>query len=287
MHPKVSIILPNFNHQLFLKERLDSIFNQTFQDFEVIVLDDASTDGSMIILNEYKNHPKVFQFIINKKNSGSPFKQWKKGMQLARGEYIWIAETDDYADENFLETQTNKINSNVAIVAKTITVDGTIVTKNEVFHPIFKNNTSICTLNGNDFFTSPIKNVSCIIFKKPSEEELENMNFDIYFYMGDQVFYYQYFKNKTISFNPDTKSYYRKSTSSVSSINPKKGINYFKKYFDEHVQFAKFIELEMGRQKKIQYLKKHYRKIKNRTSVSQRINLKYLSIAINYYLETI
>ena len=101
--PKVSIIVPNYNHAKFLKQRLESIFNQTFQNFEVILLDDCSNDNSIEILNEYIKNPKVSHFIKNKKNSGSTFKQWKKGLELAKGEYIWIAESDDWADVKFLE----------------------------------------------------------------------------------------------------------------------------------------------------------------------------------------
>jgi len=103
MKTKVSIIVPNYNHAQFLQQRLDSIFNQSFQDFEVILLDDCSTDYSLQVLNKYKNHPKVSQFVVNKKNSGSPFVQWKKGINLAKGEFIWIAESDDYCELDFLE----------------------------------------------------------------------------------------------------------------------------------------------------------------------------------------
>ncbi|WNH11623.1 glycosyltransferase family 2 protein [Thalassobellus suaedae] len=104
MNPKVSIIIPNYNHALFLQERLDSVFNQTFQDFEVILLDDASTDGSVDLLNQYKDHPKVSHVVMNNENSGSPFKQWQRGIELAKGDYIWIAESDDYCELNFLES---------------------------------------------------------------------------------------------------------------------------------------------------------------------------------------
>jgi len=100
----VSIIVPSYNHGNFLKQRLESIFNQTFQDFEVILLDDASQDISVRILSEYSDHPKVSHLVINKKNSGSPFKQWKKGIKLSKGDYIWIAESDDNCDPNFLNS---------------------------------------------------------------------------------------------------------------------------------------------------------------------------------------
>lgn len=103
MNPKVSIIIPNYNHAPYLQERLDTVFNQTFQDFEVILLDDASTDDSRDILKNYAKHPKVSHYIVNEENSGSPFKQWQKGIALAKGEYIWIAESDDYCEVTFLE----------------------------------------------------------------------------------------------------------------------------------------------------------------------------------------
>lgn len=103
MNPKISVIVPNYNHAPFLKERIDSILNQTYQDFELILLDDCSTDSSRVVLDEYRNNPKVASIVYNIKNSGSPFAQWRKGVEMAKGEWIWIAESDDVADINFLQ----------------------------------------------------------------------------------------------------------------------------------------------------------------------------------------
>jgi glycosyltransferase involved in cell wall biosynthesis len=100
--PRVSVVVPNYNHAPFLRQRLDSIVGQTFQDFELILLDDCSTDESRSIISECAKDPRV-RIEFNDVNSGSSFKQWKKGIELARGEYIWVAESDDYADERLLE----------------------------------------------------------------------------------------------------------------------------------------------------------------------------------------
>ena len=100
--PNVSVIVPNYNHARFLRQRLDSILAQSFQDFELILLDDCSTDDSRTILKEYARGPRV-RLELNEANSGSPFKQWNKGVRLAQGRYVWIAESDDYADTRFLE----------------------------------------------------------------------------------------------------------------------------------------------------------------------------------------
>lgn len=100
--PKVSIIIPNYNHARFVKQRIESVLNQIFQDFELILLDDCSADNSKLVMEEYSKHPKVSTIVCNEKNSGSPFIQWKKGIDLARGEFIWIAESDDWAEPTFL-----------------------------------------------------------------------------------------------------------------------------------------------------------------------------------------
>ena len=99
----VSVIVPNYNHARFLDERIQSILNQTYQNFELIFLDDKSTDNSLDIINKYKNDPHVSHIVINEENSGSPFKQWNKGFKLAKGELIWIAESDDSCSPFFLE----------------------------------------------------------------------------------------------------------------------------------------------------------------------------------------
>ena len=103
MTPIVSVVIPNYNYARYLDERINSILNQTFSDFEIILLDDASTDNSIEIIDKYKNNPLVSHCIVNKENSGYVFHQWEKGINLARGKYIWIAESDDLATLDFLE----------------------------------------------------------------------------------------------------------------------------------------------------------------------------------------
>ena len=100
---KVSVVVPNFNHARFLRRRLDSILEQSYQDFEIILLDDASTDESPAILTEYAGNPRVTALLINALNSGSSFQQWDRGVSRAQGDYVWIAESDDWCLPNFLE----------------------------------------------------------------------------------------------------------------------------------------------------------------------------------------
>jgi glycosyltransferase involved in cell wall biosynthesis len=101
--PKVSVIIPNYNHARYLRKRIQSVLDQTFQDFDLTYLDDASSDESNAVFAEFDQHPRI-KAIYNDENSGSPFKQWNKGIRATSGEYVWIAESDDVADPQLLAT---------------------------------------------------------------------------------------------------------------------------------------------------------------------------------------
>ncbi len=100
--PKVSVVVPCYNHASFLQQRLDSVFGQTFQDFEVIILDDCSPDNTREIIQRYRAAPNV-RIVLNRENSGNTFVQWMKGIDLAKGEIVWLAEDDDFCEPTFLE----------------------------------------------------------------------------------------------------------------------------------------------------------------------------------------
>ena len=101
---RVSVVLPNYNYARYLPERIASIAAQTYPVYELIVLDDASTDGSDKVLEELlADLPFETKLVRNERNSGSVFAQWMKGVALARGDCVWIAEADDWADPRFLE----------------------------------------------------------------------------------------------------------------------------------------------------------------------------------------
>lgn len=176
MKPKFSIILPNYNHARFLQQRIESILDQTNRDWELIILDDNSTDRSLDVINRYRNHPQVSHVIINNENSGSTFIQWQRGISLAKGEYIWIAESDDMASEKFLETFTEILDQdkNIEIAfcssdiiderGDLINRDIDIKTKNDFReYSIFNSRTFI---NKHMLFNNQMYNASGIVFKK-------------------------------------------------------------------------------------------------------------------------
>jgi glycosyltransferase involved in cell wall biosynthesis/ubiquinone/menaquinone biosynthesis C-methylase UbiE len=109
--PMVTVIVPNYNHEKYLPQRLNSIANQTFRDLEIILLDDYSTDNSLEVLRDFEAREPRARLIPNESNSGSTFKQWKKGILEARGKYVWIAESDDSAEPQLIEKLVSNLES--------------------------------------------------------------------------------------------------------------------------------------------------------------------------------
>lgn len=102
--PRVSVIVPNYNHARFLPERLDSILGQTYRNIDLLVLDDCSTDDSRDVISAYcQRHPDRVRGLFNSTNSGNVFRQWRKGVENTDGELIWICESDDTCEPDFLE----------------------------------------------------------------------------------------------------------------------------------------------------------------------------------------
>jgi glycosyltransferase involved in cell wall biosynthesis len=102
--PLVSVIVPNYNHARFLPQRLGSIFAQTYRNIELIVLDDASSDDSLVVIERLlADCPFPCRTLFNAVGTGNPFRQWQRGMDMASGELVWICESDDFAEPDFLE----------------------------------------------------------------------------------------------------------------------------------------------------------------------------------------
>ncbi|MGH9380125.1 MAG: glycosyltransferase [Thermoanaerobaculia bacterium] len=101
--PTVSAVVPNYNHARFLEQRLDSILAQTYPHVDVLVLDDCSTDDSCDIIERYQDrHPGRIRTLFNDSRSGNVFRQWRKGVDETDGELVWICESDDDCEPDFL-----------------------------------------------------------------------------------------------------------------------------------------------------------------------------------------
>ena len=110
--PNISIILTNFNKSKFLKECISSVINQTYKNFELIIVDDASTDNSEKIIKNF-THLKKVKFFKRKKNSGTAAIPRNEGVKKSSYEYICFLDADDYWTENKLSEQVKKLNKNI------------------------------------------------------------------------------------------------------------------------------------------------------------------------------
>lgn len=99
--PRVSVVIPNYNYARYLEQRFRSILDQTYGDYEIIFLDDASRDESVALVRE-RYAASIHRLEVNAANSGNPFVQWNRGVSLSRGEFVWIAEADDCCISGFL-----------------------------------------------------------------------------------------------------------------------------------------------------------------------------------------
>lgn len=245
----VSVIVPNYNHAPYLPERLNAIYNQTYKNFEVILLDDCSTDNSREILQEfYAVHKDNTRIIFNEKNSGGVFNQWRKGIEAAKGNLIWIAESDDYCDENFLAELVPAFadeSVQLAFARSDFVQDGEKIFSTEQYLADLENFnwSKSFSMTAANFVTNGmaiknvIPNVSSVVFKKPTEihEEIAELWKDMKL-CGDWLFYLDLMKGGCIYYTPTTTNFYRvhkKSTSLKIQKEPR--------YYLEHEKIAKFI----------------------------------------------
>jgi len=208
LDPLVSVIVPNYNHANFLEERLNSIVNQTFKDYEIILMDDASTDQSVTILKKFSTYSKVSHLVINKKNSGSPFKQWKKGIELAKGKYIWIAESDDSCKPIFIQELLSKFTNNIVLVycaSRMIAEDGDFISLdpwsqgnlNKRWAADYVNNGKV-EIKDHLRYNNTIPNASAVIFKK---DALTGINIPVKMrFCGDWYLWMEILKKGDLAF---------------------------------------------------------------------------------------
>lgn len=223
----VSVIIPCYNHANYLNERLKSVLNQTYKNIEIIILDDCSSDNTAEILAQYADHPLVSHCLLNQHNSGSTFHQWNKGVALAQGELIWIAESDDVADENFLQimVQQFKNNANLNLAYSQSyrmnaqgEVTGTWKTHTDDIDPQqFEKSFSMSGLAFiKQYFQEKniIPNASAVVFKKSSFYNIGAANPELK-YIGDWDLWYRLLSTGEIYYHHECLNYFRYHDTSV------------------------------------------------------------------------
>lgn len=246
--PLVSVIVPNYNHAAFLQQRLETIYSQDYPNFEVILLDDFSSDDSRAHLEAYaRRYPDITRYIPNETNSGSGYRQWAKGLSLARGQLVWIAESDDWSDTSFLSRLVPLFADEALSVAYVnssfVSADGSreIWTTDaylaDIDDKLWKQ--SFC-LTGHQLagigwkLKNLIPNVSSAVFRHPGKDsallrgEWTNMRI-----CGDWLLYLNLIKGARVAYLPEKLNYYRIHEGSTAKSTFTKDV-----YYSEHASVA-------------------------------------------------
>ena len=277
--PKVSVIVPNFNHSAYLKQRIDSILNQTYQDFELIILDDCSTDNSREIIEQYAAIPKVSNIVYNDQNSGNTFKQWKKGISLAVGKYIWVAESDDWCEATLLETLVEGIEKDVDCVISYCqsycVVNGNDIRFQSKHHKLTE------VVAGIDYIAAylsvpvAIFNASMALWRREEfkliPDELTSFKF-----CGDWYFWIQMSKHGSVHISGKVLNYFRKHENDVSGKAYSSGLNFIEELKIINMLYEENLITEKGYYKA--YKKKYieYWRVKATIDKTNRLQIKEL-----------
>jgi glycosyltransferase involved in cell wall biosynthesis len=271
----ISVVIPNYNYERFMLQRLYSILCQKVKINEIIILDDCSTDNSRKLIDKlYKNLSPIINIkkIYNDVNSGSAFKQWQKGFELAKSDYVWIAEADDYCNVKFLKEVTKPIrkDNNIMISYSDtafIDVDGKIfmrtikpeidIMKTHHWDSSYVND-GVNEIKNYSYLNCTIANVSSAIIK--------NSNYNNFFkdsgeykQAGDWLFYVNVISNGKIAYCNETLNYYRVHGNNVSSVTKKQA------HFDEIKRIHKYFI------KKFKLTAKHKKMINKRYEFLKRV----------------
>ena len=235
---KISVVVPNYNYSNYLYQRVYSILNQNYKIHELIILDDASKDNSLFYIKQIEQKISGVvnvKVVVNDINSGNAFSQWQKGINLATGDYVWVAEADDYAKKNFLNEVVSplKKNNNIVIsyadtgfidsngyITKNSLVDQIDILKTNHWNASYVNK-GIAEINCYSYLNCTIPNVSGTIIKKGNYDEIFE-SAKKFHQSGDWFTYLNILNLGDISFINKTLNYYRVHGNNISQTFDKK-----------------------------------------------------------------
>lgn len=230
---RVSVIVPSYNYESYIKQRLQTIINQEYPIYEIIVLDDASTDKSVDIIRGVLETQSIdYKVIVNKNNSGTVFGQWKKGVDIAKGNYVWIAEADDFSNRKFLcevmqgfespgvvlsYCESNQVNEAGEKIAENYLYYVADISVERWSFPYIKHGYEEVTEALSIKNTVP--NVSGVVFEAANLKSVLENHFDMirtYRVAGDWLVYVLLLKRGKIAFSPEALNMHRRHQKGVT-----------------------------------------------------------------------
>jgi glycosyltransferase involved in cell wall biosynthesis len=226
---RVSVIVPNYGHAPYLEERLRSIFRQTILPHEIIVLDDASPDESVSVIERLmRSSPVPIRLVVNEANSGSTFRQWIKGVEQATGDVIWLAESDDSCHPQFIERLLPEFyDPEVALAycqSELIGPDGKLLEAHFLAHTddisTARWRSRYCVSGTEEIELAlsqknTIPNASAMLFRRPRRLDFLDELFGLKF-AGDWLLYTRLCRDGKVAYLPDVLNRYRRHVQTVS-----------------------------------------------------------------------
>lgn len=211
---KISVVVPNYNYARYLPTRLGTIFAQTYRPYEIIFLDDNSSDDSVVVAESLLCESGLpYRIVVNQANQGCYY-QWLAGIELAKGDLVWIAEADDESDATFLEELVRGFeNPNVVLAysqSKKIDKDGNLIRGDYLDYTDELSNTkwlSVYDRGGTDevedtlAIKNTIPNASAVLMKKPDLSEIRDQLL-LLRNAGDWLTYVHILESGSIYFTP-------------------------------------------------------------------------------------
>lgn len=226
---RVSVIIPSFNHARYIGERLSSVLGQTFRDIEVIILDDGSTDGTAAIEREWAGRDsRITRVEIGAQNTGRVFEQWRRGISLASGELVWIAESDDRSEPTFLERLVREFDAAPGLALAfcpswLFADDGRRWTADEpgLMPRRYASREFIARFMSRG---CPMLNASACLFRRSAWQEIDE-SYTTFRAAGDRMFWTLIAEKGEVSVVAERLNWYRKHSSNVTATSFLKGIN--------------------------------------------------------------
>jgi glycosyltransferase involved in cell wall biosynthesis len=207
--PKVSICIPNYNYGSFIGDAIQSALEQTYKNFELVIVDNCSTDDSEEVIKSFSD-PRI-RYFKNDRNIGG-IRNWNRCLSLARGEYITLLHADDKLIPNLIEKETKILDRNptVGLVhSSCIFIDGKGAVIGE-YHPFDKDH----IIRGEDEFKRLVLNnylcvSSVVMVRKKCYDALGDFS-EEYTYCPDWEMWLRIALNYDMSFISEPLGYYRK-----------------------------------------------------------------------------